>query len=63
MAGTVEGTVYCLSLRLSVGEDAIVSFARTPTAAPAPAREHPVEIDMAADPLAIPHNHLDRQGP
>lgn len=47
MAGTVEGTVYRLGLRLPVVGETIVSFASTPTAMPAP--EHPVEIGMAAD--------------
>jgi hypothetical protein len=59
MAGTAEGTVYHLSLRLPVVGEAVVHFARTPTAVPA--QEHPVEIDMEADLLAIPYEHLERK--
>ncbi|HST83929.1 MAG TPA: hypothetical protein VLL08_19500 [Kineosporiaceae bacterium] len=60
MAGTVEGTVYGLRLRLpgAVGP-ASVGFATTPAAVPA--QEHPVEIDMAADMLLFCLDDLDRK--
>jgi len=47
MAGTVEGTVHNLSLRLPVVGEVVVHFDRTPAAVPA--EEHPVAIDMSAD--------------
>jgi hypothetical protein len=59
MAGTVEGTVYSLSLHLPVLGRAHAHFAWTPTAVPA--HEHPVEIDMAADLLWSDIDALDRK--
>jgi len=46
-AGTVEGTVYELGLRLPLLGEAHVHFGRVPT--PVPASGHPVEIDMPAE--------------
>ena len=50
-AGTVEGEVYRLTLRLSVVGEADVHFGRALT--PVPASGHPVEIDMQADLVAF----------
>ncbi len=46
-AGTVEGTVYGVKLRLPVVGETQVGFASTPAAGPA--QDHPVEIVMEAE--------------